>query len=77
MIIFFGTRSVVSDDNSLGQGSPRQCMQCGQVSIFKPRQARNFIHIFWIPIIPLGKAQPIIECSNCRARFPNHNPMYS
>ncbi len=68
MIIIFGTRSVVSDDQRTG-GGPRQCPNCGQVALFKTRQSRTFIHIFWIPLIPLGKRQPVIECGNCKARF--------
>lgn len=68
MIIIFGTRSIVSDDQRSGAG-PRQCPNYGQVALFKTRQSRTFIHIFWIPLIPIGKSQPVLECGNCKARF--------
>jgi hypothetical protein len=68
MIIFFGTRTVVRDDQRPG-GGPRQCPHCGQVALFRTRVARTYIHLFWLPLIPLGAGQPVIECSNCKARF--------
>ncbi len=68
MIIFFGTRQTVRDDGRPG-GGMRQCPNCGQYAMFKPRRTRTFIHLFWIPLIPLGKGQLIVECQNCRARY--------
>jgi hypothetical protein len=68
MIIFFGTRQVVRDDDRPGEGV-RQCPRCGQYVVFRPRRARTFIHLFWIPLIPIGGGQPLIECPNCRTRF--------
>jgi hypothetical protein len=68
MIIFFGTRTVVRDDQRPG-GGPRQCPHCGQVTLFRTRMARTYIHLFWLPLIPLGAGQPVIECGNCKARF--------
>lgn len=68
MIIFFGTRQVVRDDDRPG-GGMRQCPQCGQYAQFKPRTMRTFIHVFWLPLVPLGAAQPVFECQNCHTRF--------
>lgn len=68
MIIFFGTRQVVRDDHRPG-GNPQQCPRCGQYVVFRPRISRNYIHIFWIPLVPIGGAQNLIECPNCHARF--------
>jgi DNA-directed RNA polymerase subunit RPC12/RpoP len=67
MIIFFGTRQVVRDDDR--PGGMQQCPRCGQYALFKPRRARMFFHVFWIPLIPLGAGEPILECQNCHARF--------
>jgi hypothetical protein len=67
MIIFFGTRQVVRDDDR--PSGMQQCPSCGQFAVFKPRTARTFFHVFWIPLIPLGAAQPIVECQNCHTRF--------
>jgi uncharacterized C2H2 Zn-finger protein len=68
MIIFFGTRQVVRDDDRPGS-EMQQCPRCGQYGLFKPRRARSFFHVFWIPLIPLGAAQPILECPHCHTRF--------
>jgi hypothetical protein len=68
MIIFFGTRQVVRDDDRPG-GGMQQCPRCGQYAQLKPRTARLFFHIFWIPLIPLGATQPVVECQHCHARF--------
>jgi len=68
MIIFFGTRQIVRDDQRPGAGM-QQCPRCGQYATFKPRTARTFFHMFWIPLVPLGAAQPLLECQNCHTRF--------
>jgi DNA-directed RNA polymerase subunit RPC12/RpoP len=68
MIIFFGTRQVVRDDDRPGEGV-RQCPHCGQLVIFKPRRGRTYVHLFWVPLIPINAWQPLIECPSCRTRF--------
>jgi hypothetical protein len=68
MIVFFGTRQVVRDDDR-PSGGVQQCPRCNQLVVFKPRRARSFIHLFWIPLIPLGAGQPVIECPHCHTRF--------
>ena len=66
MIIFFGTRQVVRDDDRPG-GGVRPCPRCGQYAQFTPRRARTYFHVFWIPLIPLGGGQPIlrVSCNHC------------
>jgi DNA-directed RNA polymerase subunit RPC12/RpoP len=68
MIIFFGTREVVRDDDRPG-GGLQQCPRCGQYVVFKPRAARTYAHVFWIPLFPVGAKHPVVECPTCRARF--------
>jgi ribosomal protein L37AE/L43A len=67
-ILFFGTRQVVRDDDRPG-GGPQQCPRCGQYAAMRPRRARTYFHLFWLPFVPLGPGEPIWECANCRARF--------
>lgn len=68
MIVFFGTRQVVRDDDR-PRGGPQQCPRCGQLNVFRARRSRPYFHIFWIPLIPLGAGQPLVECPSCRAQF--------
>jgi hypothetical protein len=68
-IVFFGTREVVRDDNRPGAGGYQQCPRCGQHALFRPRLARTWLHLFWIPLIPLGRAAPLVECGNCGLRL--------
>jgi transposase len=67
MIIFFGTRQVVRDDER--PSAMQQCPRCGQYAQFKSRSSRTYFHIFWIPLLPIGGVQSLIECQNCHARF--------
>jgi hypothetical protein len=34
------------------------------------QEARRFLALFFIPIIPLGKAGQAVRCESCKARFP-------
>ncbi|NWF82110.1 MAG: zinc-ribbon domain-containing protein [Chloroflexi bacterium] len=68
-IVFFGTREVVRDADRLGAGGYQTCPRCGQDVLFRPRSARTWLHVFWIPVIPLGQVTPILECGNCRLRL--------
>lgn len=67
-ILFFGTRQVVRDDDRPG-GEVRPCPRCGQYVAMRPRRARTYFHLFWLPIVPLEPGEPIWECPSCRARF--------
>lgn len=68
-IVFFGTRQLVRDVDRPGAGGYQQCPRCGQYAQFRPRSSRTWLHIFWIPLIPLGGATPLMECSNCLLRL--------
>lgn len=68
-ILFFGTREVVRDADRPGAGGYQHCPRCGQYALFRPRSARTWLHIFWVPVIPLGGVTPILECGNCRLRL--------
>lgn len=68
-IVFFGTRQVVRDEQRPGHGGHQQCPRCGQYALFRPRTSRTWVHVFWLPLIPLGRATPILECGNCGLRL--------
>jgi hypothetical protein len=68
-IVFFGTKQVVRDVDQPGAGGYQQCPRCGQYAQFWPRSARTWLHLFWVPLIPLGGATSILECGNCHLRL--------
>lgn len=49
--------------------APSYCISCGQSSRFRVRTRMRFIHVLWIPLIPVSGKKPIYECSKCRAAY--------
>ena len=68
MIIFFGVRSVVRDDD-LSPSQTATCPRCGTHTQLRPRTARSYFHLFWIPLIPVSKPQSVLECPHCKAQL--------
>jgi uncharacterized protein with PIN domain len=47
-----------------------RCARCGTVTQFVKKTGRNYLTLFFVlPIIPLGKAQNVLECPNCKAHY--------
>ena len=72
-VVFYGTKSLTFNEKADGPNVPAstqsQCPQCGQVSTFAPKRVMRFIHIFWIPLIPISGFNHVYECQNCNAKF--------
>lgn len=65
MLIFFGTRKVrIRTFND--ESAP--CALCGeyrkQYRIYQP-----CFHIFWIPVIPIGRKYIVTNCTKCNAQY--------
>ena len=61
MLFFFGIGTSVISSYPL-TGIP--CVNCGQTSVGVAIYSR-YLHLFWIPIIPLGK-RSVSQCANCK-----------
>jgi hypothetical protein len=61
MLFFFGTGTSVISSHPL-TGVP--CVNCGQTSVGVAIYSR-YLHVFWIPVIPLGK-RSVSQCANCK-----------
>jgi hypothetical protein len=61
MLFFFGTGTSVISSHPL-TGVP--CVNCGQTSVGAAIYSR-YLHVFWIPVIPLGK-RSVTQCANCK-----------
>ncbi|NJM07973.1 zinc ribbon domain-containing protein, partial [Candidatus Gracilibacteria bacterium] len=56
---------VLQDDDRPG-GGVQTCPRCGRTTVFHPRLARTYIHMFWLPIFPINRGQSVVQCDNCR-----------
>jgi tetratricopeptide (TPR) repeat protein len=68
-ILLFGSRTIIRNDPSV---APVQtvCPRCGQQAQMVGKTYRHWFTIFFIPIIPMSKANSFTQCSRCAAQFP-------
>lgn len=64
MIIFgtTGIRSTMKNGNF-------SCPQCSAVKPYKHKKVTKFFTLYFIPLIPLGKAGEYVECQACRGTY--------
>ena len=68
MLFIIGTKFKVSGSERTSER--HRCQRCGTLAQFFKKTGRNYITLFFVlPIIPIGKAQNMIECPNCAARY--------
>ena len=46
------------------ESRPRSCPNCGQSQAYLVR-TDDYIYLFFIPIVPIRKGQPYVECERC------------
>ncbi|MGI9008723.1 MAG: zinc-ribbon domain-containing protein [Streptosporangiaceae bacterium] len=66
MLIIFGVRVYF---RTVGQGT-FHCQRCGGDRPYRLRSGRKWIHLFFIPLIPLGQAGEFVQCDRCGTRYP-------
>lgn len=64
-MIIFGTKST---RKLLDKGS-FDCPNCRNNTTFEMRRAKQWFHLYFIPIIPLKTYPPYVECKACNATF--------
>ncbi|MBN1781988.1 zinc-ribbon domain-containing protein [bacterium] len=62
-IIFYGLKQIHFDRSADGH-IHSACPGCGQTGSLKPVKKVTFIHIFWIPLIPVWFKNNV-KCSQC------------
>lgn len=65
MLILFGWRVFY---RTIGQGT-FHCRTCGGDRQYRLRAGRKWFTLFFIPVIPLGKAGQHVQCRTCRTRY--------
>jgi len=48
---------------------PRSCPECRRVTTFFEVVPRKYITVFWVPLIPTGKGDAVLECDGCHKHF--------
>ena len=64
-MIIFGTTST---KKTLSEGE-FHCPQCQTKTAYRERRAKQWGHLYWIPIIPMEEYPPFIECRECKGAF--------
>lgn len=67
-MIFFGLRWI-SWGREQYRRAPSYCLKCGNSTRFRVRTRMRFVHIFWIPLIPVSGKHSVYECSARRAAY--------
>ena len=65
MFFFIGgvqPKKVTLDDN------PRMCPNCG-LALARLKRIDHYVSLFFIPLIPVKRGQPFLECSRCQGVF--------
>lgn len=65
MLIIFGLRIYF---RTVGQGT-FHCQRCGGDRQYRLRSGRKWIHLFFIPLIPLGQVGELVQCDRCGTRY--------
>lgn len=65
MLLIFGLRVYF---RTIGQGT-FHCQRCGGDRPYRHKSGRRWIHVFFIPIIPLDKAGELVQCAECGTRY--------
>ncbi|SRR5258708_35392044 len=64
MFVVFGVKTVQrAVKNSVPER--RHCARCGFVSDFRQRREQRFATIFFLPVVPISKSEPIVTCNRC------------
>ena len=64
-MIIFGTKTT----RKLLDSGNFNCPQCQQTTNFGKRRAKNWFHLYFIPLIPLKEYPPYVECRQCKNTY--------
>ena len=65
MLVIFGFRVLY---RTIGQGT-FHCQRCGGDREYARRAGRRWFTLFFIPVVPLGRAGEHVRCAVCRTRY--------
>lgn len=45
------------------------CPTCGSEQDYRLRARRPFLTVYFVPVVPIGAAEPFVECAACREKW--------
>lgn len=64
-MILFGTRGI---NSNVGSGE-FNCPRCASLQPYTHKAVKRFFTVYFIPLIPMGKAGEFVECNSCAGTF--------
>jgi|HubBroStandDraft_6_1064221.scaffolds.fasta_scaffold272746_1 hypothetical protein len=46
-----------------------QCPNCRQPTEYRLRKGRRFLHVFFVPVVPVSAASEHVRCGACKKRY--------
>ena len=69
----FGVRTIRRDVNSVLERE--RCARCGFFSDFRRQREQRYFTLFFLPVFPMSKADPVVTCNRCGTSYhTNHYP---
>ncbi len=65
MFLFFGTRVT---RKTLSEGE-FHCPNCNRTTAYRERRDKEWGHLYFIPLIPMGEFAPYVQCRECKTKF--------
>ena len=72
MFIIFGTKWKYKKKPG-GLKVAKVCPNCGRDGEFFESVPKQYISLYFIPLIPISQKNPVLECPNCHERFYMHS----
>jgi hypothetical protein len=68
MFIIFGTKTVKTPVKN-GLNLRKHCARCHFLSDMREHRFRQYFTLFFIPVFPISKGEPILVCNRCEASY--------
>jgi hypothetical protein len=68
MFILFGSKTVKTPVKN-GLNLRKHCDRCRLLSDLREHSSRQYFTLFFIPVFPISKGEPLLVCNRCGASF--------
>ena len=68
MFLVFGVRTIRRDVKGSALERER-CARCGFFSDFRRQREQRYFTLFFLPVFPMSKADPVLTCNRCGTSY--------